>query len=171
MTEYSFRLLTNGVVLKDNVLYYEGKETARLGDIMIFDSDGQADIGSIKSETVKEGEEHLVTVCVNDEFMKEAVYPVYIDPSVNRIDTETINGTKTIQDAPVYSNNSNAAGGNAYNLCGYCGSSLGKSRVLYYLPGLIERADYQSITASQINIVTLSLREASGKTGTAYVTS
>ena len=171
MTEYSFRLLTNGAVLKDNLLYYDGKEAARLGDIMIFDSDGQADIGSIKSETVKEGEEYLVTVCVNDDFMKSAAYPVYIDPSVIRIDTETINGVKTIQDAPVYSNNNNANGGNAYNLCGYCGSSLGCGRVLYKLPGLTTRSDYQSITASQINSVTLSVREASGKTGTAYVTS
>ena len=27
VTEYSFRLLTNGAVLKDNLLYYDGKET------------------------------------------------------------------------------------------------------------------------------------------------
>ena len=64
------------------MLYYEGREAARLGDIMIFDSDGQADLGYIKSETVKEGEEYLVTVCVNDKFMKDAVYPVYIDPTI-----------------------------------------------------------------------------------------
>jgi hypothetical protein len=82
VTEYSFRLITNGAVLKDNLLYYDGKETARLGEIMIFDSDGQADLGYIKSETVKEGEEYLVTVCVNDKFMKDAVYPVYIDPTI-----------------------------------------------------------------------------------------
>ena len=35
VTEYSFRLLTGGATLKDGTLYYEGKETARLGDIKI----------------------------------------------------------------------------------------------------------------------------------------
>ena len=170
VTEYSFRLLTNGAVLKDGKLYYEGEETARLGDITVFDSGGQVDLGEIKAETVKEGSEYLVAVCVSDAFMKDAVYPVYIDPSIT-INTSGSGSNKTIQDAPVYSNNNNANGGNEYNLCGYCGSSLGYGRVLYYLPGLTERTDYQSITASQINSVTLSLREASGKTGTATVKS
>jgi hypothetical protein len=82
VTEYSFRLLTGGATLKDGTLYYEGKETARLGDITVFDSGGQVDLGTIKSETVREGYEYLVTVCVNDKFMKDAVYPVYIDPTI-----------------------------------------------------------------------------------------
>ena len=170
MTEYSFRLLTNGAVLKDNLLYYDGKEAARLGDITVFDSGGQVDLGTIKSETVREGYEYLVTVCVDDAFMKAAVYPVYIDPSIS-ITTSGSGSNKTIQDAPVYSNNNNANGGNEYNLCGFCGASIGYGRVLYKLPGLTGRSDYQSIAATQINSVTLHLREGSGKSGTATVKS
>jgi hypothetical protein len=53
--------------------------------LAIISSGGQVDLGTIKSETVREGYEYLVTVCVSDKFMKDVVYPVYIDPTISTV--------------------------------------------------------------------------------------
>lgn len=89
---YSFILDTGGLNLYNNdkgyYLAVSGKSDPvfYLGEIIIYDAVGKPDIGTMTVETISEGQEYLLTVSANDDFLSDptTVYPVTIDRLIGR---------------------------------------------------------------------------------------
>lgn len=122
-----------------------------------------------KVETVKQDEEYLITIVVDEDYLtdSERVYPVYVDPSIS------VSGSgagKSIQDAPIYSGRPNSAfGSNIYNVVGYQDSTYATGRTLMKFPGLNSDSVYSSLSAGQITELQLHLYEGSGSTNNACI--
>ncbi|MBO4860889.1 MAG: Ig-like domain-containing protein [Clostridia bacterium] len=167
VTEYVFMAFTENARIEGHDIFRGEERIGDIGAIYVLDSEGECTYGVLEAEETEPGE-YILTVSVDAEFLENAAYPVYIDPSVTIYSYSS--GPKLIEDAPVYSNSSSAYGTNKYNYCGYVSSSLGYGRVLYRMPGITSDYTYNQISASQITSVILHLREASGKSGSATVT-
>ena len=183
VNEFTFRLKTNGLSLvpdeRGGYVFIEpltGKVRAKLGYLSIYDSKPR----DIQEETIGEGvlpqynhhyeitaierdNEYLVTIAADESYLidKERIWPVYIDPNI------TVSGSgvsKTIQDAPVYSNYpATSYGGSNPAYVGYS-SAYGIARTLMKFPGLASDSTYAGLTAGQITSLDLYMYETSGTT-------
>ncbi|MBO5322853.1 MAG: DNRLRE domain-containing protein [Oscillospiraceae bacterium] len=165
---YTFLLETNGLYLYDNDNSYyladNVKETPifYLGDVLIYDAIGKPDLGTLTAETITEGQEYLITVTANDDFLSDptTVYPVTIDPSITISDSSA---SDSIIDAPIFQSlPTQSFGAFTYNRVGNAGGVYGVGRTVVKLSGLTNSSEYQSITADQIANVTFYAKEASG---------
>ena len=122
-----------------------------------------------KVETVKQDNEYLITIVVDEEYLtdSERVYPVYVDPTISVSGSGT---GKAIQDTPIYANKpSTAFGGNTYNVVGYQGSTYGVGRTLMKFPGLSSNSTYANLSSNQITSLQLHIYEGSGSTNNACI--
>lgn len=165
---YTFLLETNGLYLYDNDNSYyladNVKETPifYLGDVLIYDAIGRPDFGTLTVQTITEGQEYLLTVTANDDFLSDptTVYPVTIDPSITISDRDA---SDSIIDAPIFQSlPTQSFGAFTYNRVGNAGGVYGVGRTVVKLSGLTNSSEYQSITADQITNVTFYAKEASG---------
>ena len=166
VTEYVFTAFTENARIEGHDIFRGEERIGDIGAIYVLDSEGECTYGVLEVEEIGPGE-YILTVSVDAEFLENAAYPVYIDPSITIYSYSS--GPKLIEDAPVYSGSSSANGGNQYNYCGYIGSSLGYGRVLIKFPGLISNNSYSQTTTQDIISADFFLREASGKSGTASI--
>ena len=144
ISEFQFILRTNGIQLitiGDSIYLFDPDIQTiigNLGEIIISDSVGNASIGQIEYEIVREGQEYLLTIIAPEDYLTDAtvVYPITIDPSFNI--TVDSSSNKAIVDAPVYSGMPRLAAGASYkNNVGYMSTtSYGYARSLTKFPGL-----------------------------------
>ncbi|MBQ6043744.1 MAG: hypothetical protein IJL41_06340 [Clostridia bacterium] len=139
VTEYVFTAFTENARIECHDIFRGEERIGDIGAIYVLDSEGECTYGGLDVKETGAGE-YLLTVSVDAEFLENATYPVYIDPSVTIYSYGP--GPKLIEDAPVYSGSSSSNGGNKYNLCGYVSSSLGYGRVLYRMPGITSDYTY-----------------------------
>lgn len=167
---YTFVLETDGLNLYngDNGYYLADSIKADpvfyLGEILIYDAVGKPDIGTMTVETISEGQEYLLTVIANDEFLSDptTVYPVTVDPSITVSDSDT---SGSIIDSPIFEGYPDRNFGTyVYNRVGTPSEAYGIGRTVVKLGGLTSSNEYQTITANQITNVTFYAKEASGGT-------
>lgn len=167
---YTFVLETDGLNLYngDNGYYLADSVKADpvfyLGEILIYDAVGKPDIGTMTVETISEGQEYLLTVIANDEFLSDptTVYPVTVDPSITVSDSDT---SGSIIDSPIFEGYPDRNFGTyVYNRVGTPSEAYGIGRTVVKLGGLTSSNEYQTITANQITNVTFYAKEASGGT-------
>ena len=167
---YTFVLETDGLTLYngDNGYYLADSVKADpvfyLGEILIYDAVGKPDIGTMTVETISEGQEYLLTVIANDEFLSDptTVYPVTVDPSITVSDRDT---SGSIIDSPIFEGYPDRNFGTyVYNRVGTPSEAYGIGRTVVKLSGLTSSNEYQTITANQITNVTFYAKEASGGT-------
>ena len=165
---YTFILKTDGLNLyKNDSGYYLSKNSKDdpvfyLGEIIVYDAIGKPDIGTMTVQTVTAGEEYLLTVTANDDFLSDptTVYPVTIDPSITVSEN---NADNSIIDAPIYQGYPDRNFGTyTYNRLGTPSGNHGIGRTVVKLSGLTSQSAYQTITANQIQNVTFHVRESSG---------
>lgn len=139
-TDFDFTLRTNGLILvSENGSYYlrdaAGKTKAALGDIIIFTADERNNaFGSMTHKTVTAGQEYVITVHVDDEYLKDekTAYPIRIDPTVEIVYDGT--NASAIEDVTLNSLGSSAPNSGSI----YVGKrgNYGISRILMRFPGL-----------------------------------
>ena len=165
---YTFLLETNGLYLYGNDSSYYLADSVKefpvfyLGDILIYDAIGKPDFGTLTVQTIVEGQEYLLTVTANDDFLSDptTVYPVTIDPSITVSDN---NATNSIIDAPIFQGlPTQNFGAFTYNRVGNAGGSYGVGRTVVKLSGLTSSSEYQGLTANQITNVLFYAKEATG---------
>lgn len=159
-TDFDFTLRTNGLILvSENGSYYlrdaAGKTKAALGDIIIFTADERNNaFGSMTHKTVTAGQEYVITVHVDDEYLKDekTAYPIRIDPTVEIVYDGT--NASAIEDVTLNSLGSSAPNSGSI----YVGKrgNYGNSRTLMRFPGLILA---QVGTADQIISARVELRD------------
>lgn len=159
-TDFDFTLRTNGLILvSENGSYYlrdaAGKTKAALGDIIIFTADERNNaFGSMTHKTVTAGQEYVITVHVDDEYLKDekTAYPIRIDPTVEIVYDGT--NASAIEDVTLNSLGSSAPNSGSI----YVGKrgNYGISRTLMRFPGLILA---QVGTADQIISARVELRD------------
>ncbi len=114
---------------------------------------------------IKPDSEYFITIVVDESYLLEEdrIWPVIVDPNI----TVSGSGTsKTIQDAPIYSNRPTTTyggPGNNYAVVGYQGSN-GVGRTLMKFPGLASNVTYKNLSANQITNLSLHIYEGSGLT-------
>lgn len=159
-TDFDFTLRTNGLILvSENGSYYlrdaAGKTKAALGDIIIFTADERNNaFGSMTHKTVTAGQEYVITVHVDDEYLKDekTAYPIRIDPTVEIVYDGT--NASAIEDVTLNSLGSSAPNSGSI----YVGKrgNYGISRTLMRFPGL----DLSQIgTSDQIISARVELRD------------
>ena len=168
VNEYSFTLITNGLgVYESSVGYYlaESNKTKAifyLGDVIAYDANLVPYEGTLTVETVKENQEYLITVSVDEAFLtdKNTVYPVTIDPTITIGDAYN---TGHIQDAPIFSARPNSNHGTyEYDRVGTPSAEFGVGRTVIRLYGLINSSTYANLTANRITNVKFYAKEATG---------
>lgn len=113
--EFSFTLLTNGLKLSSDEfgtfnLYNENEEVVvNLGEIIVFDADGDEFIGNLSYEVITEGKEYILTISVDEDFLDNSKtnYPVCIDPTLeinynNTAGSEFYNDENAIHHCTIY---------------------------------------------------------------------
>ena len=139
-TEYDFTLFTNGLELTeiDGSFYLVDEENvvkATLGDIIIFTADEKNNtMGNLTAKTVAAGQEYLLTIVVDPEFLssEDTVYPIRIDPTVEICYDN--NGAGAIADVTLNSNSGSS--GTSGSLSVGLRETYGISRILMKFPGL-----------------------------------
>ncbi|MDL2287425.1 RICIN domain-containing protein [Eubacteriales bacterium OttesenSCG-928-G02] len=89
-TEFSFILNTSGLFLvSDEYKNFslndkDGEKVAILGQVISFDAKNKTSYGEMKTKTIVEGKQYVVTLCVDKEFLTSAdtAYPVTVDPLI-----------------------------------------------------------------------------------------
>lgn len=139
-TEYSFELCTFGLFVTeiDGSFYLsdvDGEIKATIGDVIIFTADEMNNTyGYMTVETVKEGEEYLLTIHIDEEYLKDekTVYPIRIDPTVEiNYDNNESGG---IEDVTI--NSMSGSNGSSGSLSIGLREKYGVSRVLMRFPAL-----------------------------------
>lgn len=139
-TEYEFTLYTNGLELVsiDGSYYLVDSNDnikATLGDIIIFTADERNNtFGSMRSRTVVENEEYVITIVIDPEFLADenTKYPIKIDPTIE-ISYDN-NGSSAISDVTI--NSLEGSSGTSSALMIGKRQTYGISRVLMKFPGL-----------------------------------
>ncbi len=139
-TEYDFTLYTNGLELVciDGSYYLVDSNDnikATLGDIIIFTADERNNtFGAMRSRTVRENEEYIITIVIDPEFLADenTVYPIRIDPTVEI--TYDGNGSSAISDVTI--NSLEGSSGTSGSIMVGKRQTYGISRVLMKFPGL-----------------------------------
>ncbi|MBQ9701131.1 MAG: RICIN domain-containing protein, partial [Lachnospiraceae bacterium] len=157
-TEYEFTIYTNGLYLsEEDGSYYlvddEGTVQATIGDIIIFTADeANNTMGSMTSVTIEDGQEYLLTIHVDGEYLRDekTVYPIRIDPTIE-VNYDN-NGAGAIEDVTL--NENSGSSGTSGSL--YIGkrSTYGKSRTLMKFPTLNLSSVYSEsyITSATVEI-------------------
>ena len=110
-TTFSFLVETTGLELieeKGTIQFQDtqtGKIVGKLGEILVMDSKGYLSRGTISVTDVAEENGHLILMMVDPEFLTEASYPVFIDPTVYLYPngTDYLYGNYTfIEDVSIY---------------------------------------------------------------------
>lgn len=158
--DFDFTIKTNGLTLvAENGSYYlrdsSGKTKATLGDIIIFTADERNNaFGSMTYKTVADDQEYIITIHVDDEYLKDerTVYPIRIDPTIEIV-YDGVNAS-AIEDVTLNSLDTSAPNSGSL-LVGKRGN-YGISRTLMKFPGL----DLSRIgTADQIISARVELRD------------
>lgn len=139
-TEYDFTLYTNGLELVEiddsfHLINEDNVIKATLGDIIIFTSDEKNNtMGDLNSQTVVPGQEYLLTIVIDPEFLasKDTVYPIRIDPTVEICYDN--NGAGAISDVTLNSNSGSS--GTSSSVSVGLRETYGISRILMKFPGL-----------------------------------
>lgn len=173
-TEYDFTLYTNGLTLKetDGNFYLVDRDNtvkATLGDIIIFTADEKNNtMGELRSQTVVENQEYLLTIVVDAEYLaaEETAYPIRIDPTVELCYDN--NGSGAIEDATI--NSTGTTAGSSGSLMVGLRESYGISRILMKFPGLDldDLGDNVSITNATVELRDL-MCESTGLEVSCYV--
>ncbi|MCD8056545.1 MAG: hypothetical protein LUE25_07575 [Clostridiales bacterium] len=157
-TEYEFTIYTNGLsVLVENDSYFlvdeVGTVKATIGDIIVFTADEMNNtLGSMTYETVVENQEYILTIHLDDEYLKseDTHYPIRIDPTIEiNYDSD---GSGAIEDATICS--LTTLSGTSGSLYVGLRSSYGICRALMRFPGLdvsVLPGQYQ-ITSANVEI-------------------
>lgn len=102
---FEFTIHTNGLkaAVQENIVALIDSENtiaAHVGDLMIFDSNGQTGEGRIVLNEIKENEEYSYTVIVNHDFLYDdnTIYPVTVDPTVSYSSSSTIKDVQVNKD-------------------------------------------------------------------------
>ena len=172
---FTFLLKTNGLELicnKDQQYYLidclTGELIVKMSEIIISDSGEDSDIayGSIEVEEIKADNEYLLTITVDEEYLKneDTVYPVYIDPSFDIIENYVIESVAIYNGTP----NQNY-GANPYLHVGYYDSTNKVGRVLIKPRELMQNSLYRSILSKDIISVDLYLYEISSNGGSSDI--
>ncbi len=169
-TEYQFTLNTHGLYLaEEDGSYYlvddDDQVQATMGDIIIFTADeANNTLGSMSSEIIEDGQQYLLTIHVDAEYLKDekTVYPIRIDPTIE-INYDN-NGSGAIQDVTICS--SKTQSGTSGSL--YIGkrSGYGICRVLMKFPNLDLSGIY---SASKITSATVEIRDLMCETTAATI--
>ncbi len=149
-TEYSFLLQTNGLIpIEDNGAYVladdAGAVQASVSEIIVFTADERNNtFGSLTVEEVTEGEEYLLTIVLDPQWLadEKTVYPITIDPSVS------LTAAGQIEDVAV--GTSTTYSGTSGSLYVGRGSSGAKIRTLMRFPSL--NVSGYSITEARIEL-------------------
>lgn len=168
ITTFSFRLFTDGLLLQqENGRYYLGQSQDAdmridMGDVVAFDVRGRFSVGTMSVTTVTEGQEYLLTLSVDADFLTDetTTYPVSIDPTLTVSDNT--HGANAIEDITLYSGTPNANCNWSYLHCGYYSSTYKVARTMFRLTGLISSSDYQSLSAANILSAQFYIQEATG---------
>lgn len=105
---YTFKVMTGGLklVVIDDIpclINSDGKCCAHFGDVYIYSEDNTTNaFGTISIESIKNNEEYNVTINVDADFLRNASYPIRIDPSVEL--TYDHNGEGAIEDVTINEN-------------------------------------------------------------------
>ena len=165
---FSFRLETDGLNLYlENERYYlaeseEAEMRIEMGDIVSFDACGKFSIGTMTVETVTAGEEYILTLTVDENFLTDesTVYPVSIDPTLTVSDNT--HGAGAIEDVTIYSGRPNVNGNWTYSHCGYYDDTYRVARTLVRLTALKTDTYYTSLPPYAIESAKFHIREATG---------
>jgi murein DD-endopeptidase MepM/ murein hydrolase activator NlpD len=164
---FSFTVQTNGLEL-----VYDGgayslikpgtcETVGGISGIYVYDSSerGVADFRDYRhfyeTEVIRANEEYIVTIVVDEQFLENAVYPVYVDPTTT-IDRSLYHGTKQIQDAAIIRDSNQQLGVTAPLTAGALLRDT-PVRTLMRFPGLGINSGIRHIPASHITNATLVL--------------
>ena len=87
-SEFTFRYETNGLALResDGEVQFIDPETeevvGRFAPIISYGADGERSLGSLTVTPIVENQTYRVTVNVDEQFLRDAAYPVTVDPTV-----------------------------------------------------------------------------------------
>lgn len=139
-TEYAFFLKTNGLhpIVADGSVFLadqDGSIRVSMGDVLVFSADEKNNtFGSYRFSTVEDDMEYLVTIVLDEEYLKDpdTSYPIIIDPTLEI--NYANNGAGAIQDVTI--NQNTTYGGTSGSL--YVGrhSDGSLSRALMRFPNL-----------------------------------
>ena len=175
VNEYSFTLTTNGLgVYESSAGFYLAESTKTkaifyLGDVIAYDANLVPYEGTLTVETVKENQEYILTISVDEAFLtdKKTVYPVTIDPTITISDSES--GANSIQDAPIFSARPSSNHGTyEYDRVGTPSAEFGVGRTVVRLYGLINSSTYINTSITDIVSVKFYAKEATGS-ATQYI--
>lgn len=139
-TEFDFKLYTNGLELTQIENEYflkdsKGNIRVNIGDVIIFTKDNKNNaLGSMTYETVIDGEEYILNLHVDDDYLKDprTAYPIKIDPSIEI--NYTANSSVAIEDVTI--NSLAGSNGSSGSLFVAKREQFGISRILMKFPGL-----------------------------------
>jgi hypothetical protein len=187
VNRFDFTVRTNGLSLTYEggtfslVEPSTGDVVGGIGEIFVYDSSDDAIARAVfgdyrhfyEMSIVRENAEYRITIVVDESFLANAVYPVFVDPPF------TLNPftgtTKNILDTPIYNGSgatSVTAGGNSTAVIGVAGvqsngANWGAGRLLMRFPGLAGRnfmnANHTIFSAR------LHMRELSGNSDTGTI--
>ena len=168
VTTFAFRLFTDGLrPYQENNRYYLASSKAAemridMGDVVAFDAHGRFSVGTMDVTTVAEGQEYLLTLSVDAEFLTDetTTYPVSIDPTLTVSDNT--HGAGAIEDITIYSGTPNANCDWPYLHCGYYNSTYKIARTMFRLTGLLSSSEYQTANAAAITSAEFHIQEATG---------
>ena len=168
ITTFVFRLFTDGLrPYQENNRYYLALSEAAemridMGEVVAFDARGRFSVGAMNVTTVAEGQEYLLTLSVDAEFLTDetTTYPVSIDPTLTVSDNT--HGAGAIEDITIYSGTPNANCDWSYLHCGYYSSTYKVARTMFRLTGLLASSEYQSASAADITSAEFHIQEATG---------
>ena len=177
--EFSFDIDTNGLSLRDEGGYFsitddeKNEIVGTVSEVILFDSsNGENTIvpqGYVTGYTAVRNTDgnYTITIALDNEWLEnEAVYPVIIDPTI-KITASGSGNSKTILDAPLYSNKSTTNFG-AYSIgtVGYQDSTYGAGRLIVRFPGLDSNETFKSLKLSELTSAKLYMYEGTGNSGT-----
>ena len=169
-TDYYFRIETDGLLLVASegdptrgagleLKDADGRTVARIGNIIVFSSDNRNNtFGSISFETVTEGEEYIIRICVPEAYLSNPTthYPIYIDPTItvayNANNSSTWND---IEDITVNQNTAADSPTSGTLYVGKAGSNYGAMRSVMRFPEL----ELYGIIPSSITSATVNVRD------------
>ena len=140
-SEFTFRYETNGLALRecDGEIQFIDPETeevvGRFAPIISYGADGERSLGSLTVTPIVENQTYRVTVNVDEQFLRDAAYPVTVDPTVTM-------GSANLHDLTLYHSTGvdpdteepMIHAGGATSLLGTQMDDPGKYRIVYWFP-------------------------------------
>ena len=140
-TAFAFRYETNGLALRecDGEVQFIAPETeevvGRFAPIISYGADGERSLGSLTVTPIVENQSYRVTVNVDEQFLRDAAYPVTVDPTVTM-------GSANLHDLTLYHSTGvdpdteepMIHAGGATSLLGTQMDDPGKYRIVYWFP-------------------------------------